>query len=132
MVGAEVYVRVDHINIVELAQLVTLALLLPLRVGMDYKRFPLIYYFFQLSCVRCTACQHRAGRDSVPARLTNVEGAHVSCNSQACFLHGSVKGFRLPPYDHRHHSPWSYMLWKVHHIQLLTGTFSYHTTLGPI
>ena len=78
VVKAGVYVRVGRISIVDLAHL---AVLPPLRVGMHHERSPWVSCFLKLSCVRCTASQIRAGRDSVSARLINVEGAQVSCNS---------------------------------------------------
>ena len=88
MVG---YVRVGHLSRGDLAHLAVLALLPPLRVGMHYEGSSLISCFLRLSCVRCTASQLRAGRDFVLARLTNVKGVQVSCNSYAYFLYGLAR-----------------------------------------
>ena len=78
---AGLYVHVGHISIVDLANLTVLAMLPPLLVGMHYKRTSWVSCFLKLSCVRYTANPLRAGRDSVSARLTNVEEAEVSRNS---------------------------------------------------
>ena len=75
VVEAGVYVRVDHDSIVDRAHLAVLVLLPPLLVGMHYERSPWVSCFLKFSWVRCTASQLRAGRDSVSARLKNVEGA---------------------------------------------------------
>ena len=81
MIKAGVYVRVGHIGIVDRAHLAVLAMLPPLFVGMHYERVPRVSCLLKLSCVQCTASQFRASRDSVSARLINVERAQVSCNS---------------------------------------------------
>ena len=62
-----------------------------------------------------TASQLRAGRDSFSVRLTNLEGAHVSCVSEASFLlvrprvfkRASTLGLHL--HDKGHSSPSSYI-----------------------
>ena len=65
--------RVRDIGIVDLTHVAVHAILPPLLVGMHFKRTPFVSCFLKLSCVRCTASQLRAGRDSVSARLPNVE-----------------------------------------------------------
>ena len=81
MLEAGGYVHVGHISIVDLAHLAVLAMLLPLRWDALHKRTFWVSCFLKLSCVRYTAGQLRAGRDSISARQTNGEGAEVSCNS---------------------------------------------------
>ena len=96
----------------------------PLLVGMHYGRSPWILCFLKLSFVRCTASQLRAGRDSVSARLTNVEGVQVSCNS-GFFPYGSARSINksgflvLAPTSSVTAPLESTCFGQVHHIQHL-------------
>ena len=69
----------------------------------------------QTSCVRCTASQRRAGRDSVLARLKNVLGlrCHVSFRLLSFSVPPRVynkSGLRLALHDNRHCPLGPYML----------------------
>ena len=81
VVEAGVYVCDDHISIADRAHLAILAILPTLLAGMHYERSPWVSCFLKLSCVHYTASQLRAGRESALARLIDVVGAQVSCNS---------------------------------------------------